>query len=149
MAPPLRDEESRRAVVDGLKDGTIDVIATDHAPHDQDSKRLPFAHAANGIVGLETLLPLALELYHNRHMELLDVLAAMTARPAALLGLDVGRLAKGAPADLVLFDLDRPWRIDVDGFHSKSKNSPFDGRPVQGHALRTVVGGRTVFRRDD
>ena len=149
MAPPLRDEDSRRAVVEGLKDGAIDVIATDHAPHDQDSKRLPFAHAANGIVGLETLLPLALELYHNRHMELLDVLAAMTARPAALLGLDVGRLAKGAPADLVLFDLDRPWRIDVDGFHSKSKNSPFDGRPVQGHALRTVVGGRTVFRRDD
>ena len=148
MAPPLRDEDSRRAVVEGLRDGTIDAIATDHAPHDQDSKRLPLAHAANGIVGLETLLPLALELYHNRHMELLDVLGAMTVRPAELLGLDVGRLAKGAPADLLLFDLDSPWRVDVDAFHSKSKNSPFDGRPVQGRVLRTVVGGRGVYRRD-
>ncbi len=146
MAPPLRDENSRRAVAEGLRDGAIDAIATDHAPHDQDSKRLPLAHAANGIVGLETLLPLALELYHNGHMPLLDLLCAMTVRPAELLGLDVGRLSPGAPADLVLFDLDRPWRIEVDAFHSKSKNSPFDGRPAQGRALRTVVGGRTVYR---
>ena len=149
MAPPLRDEDSRRAVVEGLRDGTIDAIATDHAPHDQDSKRLPLAHAANGIVGLETMLPLALELYHNRHMELLDLLGAMTIRPAGLLGLDVGRLAQGAPADLLLFDLDCPWRVEVDAFHSKSKNSPFDGRPVQGRVLRTVVGGRGVYRRED
>ena len=148
MAPPLRDEDSRRAVVEGLRDGTIDAIATDHAPHDQDSKRLPLAHAANGIVGLETLLPLALEIYHNGHMPLLDVLAAMTVKPADLLGLDVGRLAIGAPADLLLFDLDSPWRIEVDAFHSKSKNSPFDGRPVQGRPLRTVVGGRTVYQAD-
>ena len=148
MAPPLRDEDSRRAVVEGLRDGTIDVIATDHAPHDQDSKRLPLAHAANGIVGLETLLPLALELYHNGHMPLIEVLAAMTVGPADLLALDVGRLSPGTPADLLLFDLDCPWRIDVDAFHSKSKNSPFDGRPVQGRALRTVVGGRTVYRAD-
>jgi dihydroorotase len=148
VAPPLRDEASRRAVVEGLRDGTIDAIATDHAPHDQDSKRLPFAHAANGLVGLETLLPLALELHHNRHMGLLEVLKAMTARPAELLGLDVGRLAKGAPADLVLFDLEQPWRVDADAFHSKSKNSPFDGRPVVGRVLRTVVGGRTVYRLD-
>ena len=148
MAPPLRDEDSRRAVVEGLRDGTIDAIATDHAPHDQDSKRLPLAHAANGIVGLETLLPLALELYHNGHMPLIEVLAAMTVKPADLLALDVGRLSPGAPADLLLFDLDCPWRIDVEAFHSKSKNSPFDGRPVQGRALRTVVGGRTVYRAD-
>ncbi len=148
MAPPLRDEESRRAIVEGLKDGTIDAIATDHAPHDQDSKRLPLAHAANGIIGLETMLPLSLELYHTRHMGLLEVLATMTSRPATLLSLDVGSLAKGGPADLLLFDLDTPWRIDVDGFHSKSKNSPFDGRPVQGRVMRTVVGGRKVYRRD-
>ena len=148
MAPPLRDETSRAAIVEGLIDGTIDAIATDHAPHDQDSKRLPFAHAANGIVGLETMLPLSLELYHNGHLGLLDLLRAMTTRPAELLGLEVGRLAKGAPADLVVFDLDTPWRIEVDAFHSKSKNSPFDERPVQGRALRTVVGGRTVYRFD-
>ena len=146
MAPPLRDEDSRRAVVEGLRDGTIDAIATDHAPHDQDSKRLPLAHAANGIVGLETLLPLALEIYHNGHMPLLELLAALTVKPADLLGLGVGRLSPGAPADLLLFDLDSPWQIDVDAFHSKSKNSPFDGRPVQGRPLRTVVGGRTVYR---
>ena len=146
MAPPLRDEDSRRAVVEGLRDGTIDAIATDHAPHDQDSKRLPLAHAANGVVGLETLLTLSLELYHNGHIPLLALLGAMTIRPAELLGLDVGRLSVGAPADLLLFDLDCPWQIEVDAFHSKSKNSPFDGRPVQGRALQTVVGGRTVYR---
>ncbi|MFQ5783853.1 MAG: dihydroorotase family protein [Alphaproteobacteria bacterium] len=148
MAPPLRDDDSRRAVIEGLGDGTIDAIATDHAPHDQDSKRLPFAHAANGVVGLETLLPLALELVHNRQMELIEVMAAMTVRPAVLLGLDVGRLTVGAPADLVLFDPDRPWVIDADALHSKSKNSPFDGRSVEGRVLRTVVGGRTVYRLD-
>ncbi len=148
MAPPLRDETSRAAIVEGLIDGTIDAIATDHAPHDQDSKRLPFAHAANGIVGLETMLPLSLELYHNRRLGLLDLLRTMTVRPAELLGLEVGRLAKGAPADLVVFDLETPWQIEVDAFHSKSKNSPFDERPVQGRALRTVVGGRTVYRLD-
>ena len=148
MAPPLRDEESRRAVVEGLSDGTIDAIATDHAPHDQDSKRLPLAHAANGVVGLETLLPLSLEIFHNGHMPLLELLGAMTVRPAELLGLDVGRLAIGAPADLLLFDLERPWQIEVDAFHSKSKNSPFDGRPVQGRVLRTVVGGRTVYQAE-
>ena len=148
MAPPLRDEASRSAVVEGLKDGTIDAIATDHAPHDQESKRLPFEHAANGIVGLETMLPLALELYHKGEIGLLDVLGKMTVNPARLLKLPQGRLAKGAPADLVLFDLDAPWRVDVSAFHSKSKNSPFDGRPVQGRVLRTVVGGHTVYQRD-
>ncbi|MSP83702.1 MAG: dihydroorotase [Alphaproteobacteria bacterium] len=148
MAPPLRSEADRQAVLEGLKDGTIDAIATDHAPHDQDSKRLPFAHAANGIVGLETLLPLALELVHARHMSLREVLATVTIRPARLLGLECGRLAKGAPADLTVIDPDRSWQVDRDRFQSKSKNSPFDGRAVRGLALRTVVGGCTVFRRD-
>jgi len=148
LSPPLRSEADRRAVVDGLKDGTIDIIASDHAPHDQDSKRLPFAQAEFGIVGLETLLPIALELFHNRHLPLLGVLGAMTARPAALLGLPLGRLGIGGPADLVLFDLDRPRQIDVEHFRSKSKNSPFDMRPVQGCTLRTVVDGRTVYSLD-
>jgi len=146
MAPPLRDQASREAVIAGLVDGTIDAIATDHAPHDQDIKRLPFVHAANGVVGLETLLPVALELYHAGTLSLLEVLGKMTVAPAALLGLDVGTLAKGAPADLVLFDPEREWTVDADRLHSKSKNSAFDGRRVRGRAVRTVVGGRTVYR---
>jgi dihydroorotase len=149
LSPPLRDEMDRRAIVQGLADGTIDCIASDHAPHDQDSKRVPFAHAAFGAVGLETLLPLTLELVHKGHMGLLQALAAVTSRPAAILGLPLGRLAKGASADLVVFDLERPWRIEADRLHSKAKNSCFDRRPVQGRALRTVVDGRTVFRLED
>ncbi|MGC2525302.1 MAG: dihydroorotase [Stellaceae bacterium] len=148
LSPPLRGEWDRRAVVNGLADGTIDAIASDHAPWDQDSKRLPFSSAAYGIVGLETVLALSLELYHNRHMSLLDMVARLTSNPADILRLPVGRLAKGAPADLVLFDLDLAWRICTDEFRSKSKNAPFDGRPVQGRVVRTIVDGRTIFRRE-
>ena len=148
MAPPLRSERNRVAIVEGLKDGTIDAIATDHAPHDQESKRLPMAHAANGIVGLETLLPLSLELYHGGHMTLLEILRRLTLAPVELLKLPVGRLRKGAPADLLLFDADVPWLVDTAKFRSMSKNSPFDGRPVQGRALRTIVDGRTLFTLD-
>ena len=144
LSPPLRSEWDRRAVVDGLKDGTIDAIASDHAPHDQDSKRLPFAQAAAGIVGLETLLPLTLELVHNKHLGLAAALAKLTANPALRLGLAAGRLIRGASADLVLIDIDRPYRIDVASFKSKSKNSPFDARPAEGMALATVLRGRVV-----
>src|SRR5438105_1867377 len=147
LSPPLRSEADRRAVVAGIADGTIDAIASDHAPWDQDSKRLPFSSAACGIVGLETLLPLSLELYHNRHLDLIEVLRRLTINPARILGLDVGRLVPGSPADLVLFDPDMPWRIDTERFRSKSKNAPFDGRPVQGHAVQTIVDGRTIFIR--
>jgi dihydroorotase len=147
LSPPLRAESDRRAVVEGLRDGTIDAIASDHAPWDQDSKRLPFGSAAYGIVGLETLLPLSLELYHNRHMSLLQVMRLLTAGPASILGLDAGRLRVGGPADLVVFDPDAPWRIDTDALRSKSKNAPFDGRPVQGRVERTIVDGRTIFAR--
>lgn len=145
VSPPLRGERDRRAVVAGLKDGTIDAIASDHSPHDQESKRLPFASAASGVIGLETLLPLTLELYHNGHLSLLEALRAVTQRPSEILRLPAGTLAVGAAADLVLFDLDRPWRIDVDAFRSKSKNAPYDGRPVQGRVLRTVIAGRSIF----
>ena len=148
MAPPLRSEANRTAIVEGLKDGTIDAIATDHAPHDQEIKRLPMAHAANGIVGLETLLPLSLELYHGGHLPLLDLLRRLTLAPAELLKLPVGRLRKGAPADLLLFDLEAPWVVDSTKFRSMSKNTPFDGRPVQGRALRTIVDGRSLFTLD-
>ena len=148
LSPPLRSEPDRRAVVEGLRDGTIDAIASDHAPWDQDSKRLPFSSAAYGIVGLETLLPLSLELYHNRHLSLLDVIARLTWNPAQILRLPVGRLAKGWPADLVLFDPDLSWHISTDEFRSKSKNAPFDGRPVEGRVVRTIVDGRTIFPRE-
>jgi len=148
LSPPLRSEWDRRAVIEGLRDGTIDAIASDHAPWDQDSKRLPFSSAAYGIVGLETLLPLALELYHNRHLGLLQLMQRLTWNPARILGLPVGRLAPGAPADLVLFDPDVSWHISTDEFRSKSKNSPFDGRPVQGRVRRTIVDGRTIFRAE-
>jgi len=149
LSPPLRGEDDRKAVLDGLRDGTIDCIASDHAPQDQDAKRLPFAQAEPGAVGLETLLALSLTPYHNGRMALLDVLRALTVRPATIFGFDVGRLAPGTPADLVVFDPDRPWKIEPERFRSKSKNSPFDGHPTQGRALRTVVNGATVFALDD
>jgi dihydroorotase len=144
VSPPLRSEDDRCAVVEGLRDGTIDAIVSDHAPQDQESKRLPFSSAASGIVGLETLLPLALELHHNGSVPLLRVLGALAQRPAEILRLPAGKLAPGLQADFVIFDLDKPWRIAVDAFHSKCRNSPFDGRPVQGVVLRTVVAGRVI-----
>lgn len=149
VSPPLRSDADRRAIVAGLADGTIDAIASDHAPWDQDSKRLPFSSAAYGIVGLETLLPLSLALHHNGALGLLDLLARLSTSPADILRLPVGRIAPGAPADLVLFDPDARWRICPDEFRSKSKNAPFDGHRVQGQVKRTMVDGRTIFRRDD
>ena len=146
LSPPLRSERDRRAVIEGLRDGTIDAIASDHAPWDQDSKRLPFSSAAYGIVGLETLLALSLELYHNRYLGLLDLIRLLTVNPALILRLPVGRLSVGAPADLVLFDPDQPWQICPDAFLSKSKNAPFDDRPVKGRVRLTIVDGRTIFR---
>ncbi len=145
LSPPLRSEDDRRAIAAAVADGTIDCVASDHAPYDQESKRVPFNHAAPGVLGLETLLVLMLELYHKGEASLIDLLRRMTTAPADLLGLPQGRLAKGAPADLLLFDPDRPGRIEVDKFRSKSKNSPFDGRPVQGKVLLSIVDGRTVF----
>jgi dihydroorotase len=145
LSPPLRGEDDRQAVVEGLIDGTIDAIGSDHSPRDEESKRLPFAQAAPGGIGLGTLLAISLELYHNGHMELLDVLKLITSAPAALMGLPAGRLEKGAPADLVLFDADAGWKVEAGALAGKAKNSPFDDRPVQGRVLRTVVDGRTVF----
>lgn len=159
LSPPLRSESDREAVVAGLADGTIDAIASDHAPQDQDAKRVPFAQAAPGGAGLETLLAVSLGLYHNDQLSLLDLVARLSSAPAEILGLSrarpsagggdghppLGRLAKGAAADLVLFDPDAPAKIDADRLLSKSKNSPFDGMLVQGRILRTVVAGRTLF----
>ena len=148
VSPPLRGEADRRAVAEAVADGTIDAVTSDHSPHDQDSKRLPFAVADCGIVGLETLLPLSLELSHKGRMSLLDVLRRVSLAPAEILGLEAGGLKAGAPADLIVFDAERPWRIDPDAFRSKSKNSPFEDHPVQGRLLRTVVDGRTIFEAE-
>ena len=145
VSPPLRSEDDRLAVLEGVADGTIDAVASDHAPHDQESKRLPFAIAEPGIVGLETLLPLSLQLVHWGKTGLLELLARLTVKPAEILGLEAGRLAKGAPADLLIFAPQRAWKIEPDHFLSKSKNSPFEGLPVEGRVLRTVVDGRTLF----
>jgi dihydroorotase len=135
-------------VVEGLRDGTIDAIASDHLPQDPDSKRLPLPQAESGATGVETLLPLALELYHNGVLPLADVIAKISSVPASLLGLPRGRLAKGAPADLVLIDPDVPWRIREEELVSKSRNTLFDTRPVQGRCVRTVRAGRTVYLRE-
>ena len=148
VAPPLRSESDRAAVAEAVADGTIDAVTSDHSPHDQDSKRLPFAGADFGIVGLETLLPLTLELAHKGTMSLLEALGRITLAPARILGFEAGRLKAGAPADLVVFDAERPWRIDPDAFRSKSKNSPFENHPVQGKVLRSVVDGRTIFEAE-
>ena len=148
ISPPLRGETDRAAMVEGLRDGAVDVIVSDHAPHDQDSKRVPFAQAANGIVGLETMFPLALEIFHSEQIGLLELLAKMTVNPASLVGLDAGKIKAGAPADLIMFDLDAPWQINVNKLHSKSRNSPYDGRPVQGRVIKTWINGRIAFDID-
>ena len=143
--PPLRGEDDRQAVIEGLADGTIDAIASDHAPHDQDSKRATFVQAAFGILGIETMLPLSLALAHEGRLDLVSLLRRLTAAPARLLGLRQGALARGAPADLTLIDLDRPWVIEPAALLSKSKNAPYERHPARGKALRAVVAGETVF----
>lgn len=146
IRPPLRAEEDRVAMVRGLAAGDIDVVVSSHDPQDADVKRRPFAEAADGAIGLETLLAAALRLYHNDEVGLLPLLRAMTINPAKLLGLPAGRLEKGAPADLVLFDLDVPWVVDREQLRARSKNSPFDESRLQGRVLRTLVAGNTVYQ---
>ncbi|MFV9875017.1 MAG: dihydroorotase [Rickettsiales endosymbiont of Dermacentor nuttalli] len=145
MNPPLRSEADRLALIQGLQEGVIDAIATDHAPHNDASKELPLSQASFGIVGVETMLPLSLELYHNGLISLQDVLAKMTYKPADILSIQSGRLKKGNQADLVLIDLNHEWIIDTNNFSSKSKNSPFNGRKVKGRAIKTVVCGEIVY----
>ena len=135
-------------MVEGLKAGIIDAIVSDHRPQDQDSKRVPFAQAAPGGIGLETLLPISLELVHNGHLTLPRLFQRLSSAPAALFGLPGGKLAKGAPADLVVFDADHAWKVDRYELWSKTKNTPFDERPVQGRVMATIVGGRTIYRDD-
>ncbi|GAK44190.1 multifunctional complex type dihydroorotase [Tepidicaulis marinus] len=145
LDPPLRSEDDRRAVVAGVADGTVDVIVSAHDPQDPETKRLPFALSAFGAVGLETLLPATLSLVHNGDIELAAALRALTCHPADLLGLETGRLGTGMPADLTLIDMGVPWVLDRYKLKSKSKNSPYDERRLQGRAIRTIVNGKSVY----
>ena len=149
LSPPLRSEDDRKAIIAGLKDGTIDAIASDHTPQDADSKRLPFTQAESGGVGLETLLAVSLDLYHNGELSLLDALGKITHVPAKLFKLPAGSLAKGAAADLILFDPEQGWQVIDSDLTSKSKNTPFDLRLLQGVVMRTVIDGRTVFQNEE
>ena len=145
LSPPLRTEADRQAVVAALTDGTIDAIASDHQPRDADDKRLPFAQAEAGGAGLATLLGVTLARVHAGDVPLLTALGLLTARPATLLDLPQGRLAKGAPADLVLFHPDRGWKVEAGKLPGKAQNSPFDGRALEGQVLGTWKAGRRVF----
>ncbi|MEE7459329.1 dihydroorotase [Methylorubrum populi] len=148
LSPPLRREDDRQAVIAALNEGVIDVIVSDHNPQDVETKRLPFAEAADGALGIETLLGASLRLLHTGDVTLGTLLKALSANPAALLGREAGRLEKGAPADLVLIDPDLPYLLDKRQLKSRSKNSPFDEARLQGAAVLTLVGGRIVHRSD-
>ncbi len=145
LSPPLRHEDDRQAMVAALKDGTLDVLCSDHDPQDVETKRLPFAEAENGAVGLETLLSAALRLHHGGEVPLIRLVEAMTSAPARTIGIEAGTLAPGAAADLIVVDLDDPFVLDPATLRSKSKNTAFDGARMTGRVKRTVVAGRTVF----
>ena len=145
LSPPLRPDADRLAVVAALADGTIDAIASDHQPRDADDKRLPFAQAEAGGAGLATLLGVTLARVHGGDLTLAQALGLLTAAPARLLGLAAGTLAKGAPADLVLLDLDRGWQVKAGQLPGKAQNSPFDGRALEGRVVGTWKAGRRVF----
>ena len=145
LKPPLRGEQDRALLVDAVKSGLVDVIMSDHNPQDVETKRLPFAEAAPGAIGMETMLVAGLRLVHNGELTLPQLLGAMSSRPAKLLGLPGGTLRSGAPADVIVIDPDTPWMIDRDQLRSKSKNTPFDEARMQGRVVHTIVAGRTVY----
>ncbi len=145
LDPPLRAEADRIAMVEALRDGTIDMIVSAHDPQDVDTKRLPFAEAAAGAIGLETLLSVALRLHHDGSVPLMRVIDAVTAAPARRFGIEAGTLAAGAPADLVVVDLDQPWIVRESEIRSRSKNTAFEGALLTGRVLQTMVSGRIVF----
>ena len=145
LSPPLRAEEDRQAMIAALRDGFIDVIVSSHDPQDVDTKRHPFAEAADGAIGLETLLAAALRLYHNGEVPMMRLIDALSTKPARLLGLEAGSLKAGQPADLALVDCDAPWIYGEEAIRSLSKNTPFEGARFSGRVLQTLVGGRTIF----
>jgi dihydroorotase len=147
LSPPLRLEEDRLALVDGVKTGLIDVIVSDHFPEDEESKRLPFAQAASGAIGIETLLPLSLEMYHNDSLSLNKIIETLTINPSKILQINKGSLKKGSDADICLFDLEKPWVVKGDNLKSKSKNTAIENRKLQGKVLMTYLNGELVFNQ--
>ena len=146
ISPPLRLEDDRLALVQGIKSGLIDVIVSDHTPEDEEGKRLPFAQAATGAIGIETLLPLALEMYHNESLQLQKIIETLTINPAKILKINKGSLKKGLDADICVFDLDVPWIIKADLLKSKSKNTAVEERKVQGKVLMTFLNGELRYK---
>ena len=145
VSPPLRKENDRKALIKGIKEGHIDVIVSDHKPEDEESKRLPFAQAAEGSIGIETLLSLALELHHNESLPLKKIIETITCNPAKILKINKGTLKRGSDADLCIFDLNEPWKVDVSKLKSKSKNAAIENRKLQGKVLMTYLKGESVF----
>ncbi|MEI6573708.1 MAG: dihydroorotase [Alphaproteobacteria bacterium] len=144
LSPPLRAEDDRRAMIEGVASGLIDVIVSDHNPQDVEAKRQPFIECADGAIGLETMLSVALRLVHNGDVTMSQLFRALSTKPADILGLPQGRLRKGTPADLILFDPDEPFVLDPEKLHSRCKNTPFDGSRLQGRVHMTMVDGRIV-----
>jgi len=145
LSPPLRTEDDRLALAEGVADGSIDVIVSSHDPQSADTKRLPFAEAAFGAIGLETMLSAALGLYHNKTVPLARLVEAMSSKPAEILRLETGRLEAGAPADFALVDLTLSWTVKEELLRSRAKNSPFERRTLEGRCVETVVAGRSVY----
>ena len=149
MSPPLRSNKDIEKIKEGLKDGTIDIIATDHAPHDITDKQVEYQNACFGIVGLETALPLSLKLVDEKILSMSDAIRKLTATPAQIFNLDAGNLSIGSEADVLIFNPDIKYSIDVSKFHSKSKNSPFDGWKVKGKVFHTLARGKIVYTDPD
>jgi dihydroorotase len=145
LSPPLRCEDDRQACLEALSDGTIDVLCSSHDPRGPEAKRLPFADAEPGMAGAETLLTLGLGLVRDGTISMERLFELLASNPARVLGVEAGTLTPGAPADIVLIDVDKPWQIRGSAFASGAGNTPFDGLPVQGKAVRTIKGGRTIF----
>ena len=146
LSPPLRSEDDRIALVNGVKSGLIDVIVSDHTPEDEESKRLPFAQAATGSIGIETLLSLALEMYHNESLPLKKIIETLTINPAKILKINKGSLKTGNDADICIFDLNKPWVVKADDLKSKSKNTAIEDRKLQGKVIMTFLNGNLVYK---
>ncbi len=146
LSPPLRSETDRKKLIEAINLNLIDVIVSSHKPEDEESKRLPFAQAASGSIGVETLLPLALELYHNDSIELMKIIELLTVNPARILGINKGTLKVGSDADICILDLEKPWVVDANKLKSKSKNSAIENRKLQGKTIMTFLMGNIVFK---